>query len=298
MALDITSFFSDYGVRFITEGSKHCQAGWVQTECPFCSGNKGYHLGYSLRDDYFNCWRCGFHPSFEVIKALTFLNWDKVKEVAKEYYTGSTGNGLPEKIKHKAEKVVYPTGTGEMTEYQMRYLERRGYDAEKVEEDWDLLGTGPIGSYKHRIIAPIKYNEILVSYQGRDQTDKSTLKYKACPQELERIDHKKILYGLDKAKGDSVVLVEGITDVWRLGPGSVASFGIKTKASQILLLAEKFRKVFIMYDDDPQAIVEAEKIGSDLSMCGVPIVEICLIDGDPGNMEQSEADEIMKELIG
>ena len=80
-------------------------------------------------------------------------------------------------------------------------------------------------------------------------------------------------------------------------PGAVASFGIKTKPSQILLLAEKFRKVFVMFDDDPQARKSSEAIGYDLSMCGVD-VEICLIDGDPGGLGQKTADKYMDKLLG
>lgn len=296
---DVENFYNDNSIAFITEGTKHCQAGWVQTSCPFCTGNFGHHLGYNLSGDFFNCWRCGFHPTGEVVKALTNLSWGKVKAVIKEYQTGlSTRKHLiPTKSGIKADRVKMPTGIRELTPASLRYLRKRGFDPGVVSDIWDLRSTGPVGRYKHRIIAPIYFNKTLVSYQGRDYTDRSDLKYKACPQELEVIDHKKILYGYDLVPGDKCVLVEGVTDAWRLGPGAVACFGIKTKPSQILLLAEKFRKVYVMFDDDPEARNRGETIGYDLSMCGVS-VELCLIDGDPGGLKQHVANRYMEKLLG
>lgn len=298
MIFDAETFFIDYGTRFITEGTKHCQAGWIQVECPFCTGNPGYHLGYNLSKDFFNCWRCGFHPITEVITAFAFVSWNKAKDLKKEYSVHSSNRShlLPDKVKTKAERVKFPIGTGPLGNRHIAYLNKRKFDPQRIMDDWGILGTGPVGPYKHRIIAPIYYNGYLISYQGRDYTDKSSLKYKACPQDMEVIDHKNVLYGFDEVPGRVCVLVEGVTDVWRLGKGAVATFGIDSKHSQILLLAEKMRKVFVMFDDDPQAIVRAELIGNDLAMCGID-TEICLIDGDPGDLPQEEADEYMAELL-
>lgn len=299
LAFDAENFLVDHGIKYITEGTKHCQYGWIQMECPFCTGNPGYHLGYNLYKDYFNCWRCGFHSTIEVIHAFSLVGWDKAKEVRRQYsaHMSSRAHLLPEKSKEKAEKVLFPKGIGPVTQRHLDYLESRNFDPDRIVKEWGLLGTGPVGPYKHRLIAPIYYNKHLVSYQGRDYTGKSELKYKACPQDMEVIDHKNILYGLDKVRGKMCVLVEGITDAWRLGTGAVASFGIETKPTQIYLLAEKMRKVFVMFDDDPQAVKQAEGIAHNLAMCGVD-TEICLIDGDPGGLEQDIADSYMSELLG
>ena len=153
-----------------------------------------------------------------------------------------------------------------------------------------------MGDYKHRIIAPIYFKGNMVSYQARIPIDGSDLPYKACKEENEIIHHKNILYGLDLAKALDVVLVEGITDAWRMGPGAVASFGIKMKMSQILLLAEHFKFIHIMFDDERQAIREADKIGTTLSMLECE-VDLCLIKGDPGALSQKKADRYMKSLL-
>lgn len=296
---DVETFYNDNAVPFITEGTKHCQAGWVQISCPFCTGNPGYHLGYNLSGDFYNCWRCGFHPIGEVVKALTNSSWGKVKQILKEYKTtlSTRKHLLPNKSGKKADRVKYPPGTDQLNPASIRYLKSRGFNPYILADKWGLRSTGPISSYKHRIIAPIYFNDTLVSFQGRDYTDRAKLKYKACPQDKEVIDHKKILYGYDQAKSDKCVLVEGITDVWRLGPGAVATFGIVTRASQILLLAERYRKVYVMFDDDPEARKRGKQIGFDLDMMGVS-TELCLIEGDPGGLDQRLADKYMDKLMG
>ena len=50
--MDVLRLYQDYGVDHLTEGHKHCRDGWVNTPCPFCSGNDGYHLGWNLYDNY------------------------------------------------------------------------------------------------------------------------------------------------------------------------------------------------------------------------------------------------------
>ena len=42
--MDIVQLYQDHNVDFMTEGHPHCRPGWVNTVCPFCTGNPGYHL--------------------------------------------------------------------------------------------------------------------------------------------------------------------------------------------------------------------------------------------------------------
>lgn len=297
MAFDAEEFFRDNAVNVRTEGHKHCRPGWINMPCPFCTGNPGYHLGYNLSADFFRCWRCGFHSITEVVREIAGVPWGKAKDLTREYWTGSRSLAQDIRKRAAATELKFPSGTEDLSPRHLSYLTRRGFKAVEVRDTWRLLATGPTGPYRHRIIAPIRYNRRLVSYQGRDFTGKQREPYKACAIEEEVINHKEILYGLDEVPGREVILVEGITDVWRLGPGAVAGFGIEMKQSQILLLAEKFRKVFVMFDDDPQAVKKAWEISSGLSMVGVD-TEICLIEGDPGALEQRKADEYVRQLIG
>lgn len=294
---DVKDFYEAHGIKSISEGHKHCRPGWVQVPCPFCTGNVGWHLGFNLKTDFYNCYRCGFHSTMEVIHTFLPVSWDKAKEIMKEYSTYSSHQRTKERIK-RATEITIPSN-GPLGYSYIRYLQRRNYNPYDIINKWDLVAGGPYGKQKHRIIAPITYNKTIVSYQGRDITEKSGIKYKACKMEEEIIHHKNILYGIDYAKR-SCILVEGITDVWRLGYGAVASFGASMMKSQIFLLAEKFNKVFVMFDNGPTdkiAQESAEKIAYDLASMDVE-TELCLINGDPGDLSQDKADLYKKQLIG
>ena len=292
---DFNAYSNDNALETAPMGHKHTRDGWIQVECPFCTGNPGYHLGFNESTGFFNCWRCGWHPNLEVIKFFSGVGWEKAKEILQEYETG-IGPSI-EHTREIAKALSLPMGTTRLKRRHRRYLRSRGFDDRKIEEDWELWATGPIGPYKHRIIAPIYFNRYLVSYQGRDFTNKASLRYKACRLKDEVIHHQQILYGIDHAIHHKAILVEGITDAWRLGHGAVACFGIDMTKNQFLLLMERFTEVFIMFDDDPQAIQKAKDIAGNLSMVGVS-TEVCIIEGDPGGLSQTKADRYKVQLLG
>ena len=297
---DAVQFYRDNNIPFVTEGHKHSQPGWVQIKCPFCTGNPGWHLGYSLSQGCFSCWRCGGHSVLWTIKTL--LNTSKLKtKVIIQTYKGSSIRPVGMTRAHKKLKNIdLPPGTLEkLSPPAKKYLTKRGYDPEKLEKIWGLKSTGPIGDYKFRIIVPIYFEDHLVSYQGRDFTNRQSLPYKACAKKDESKDHKDCLYGLELVEEDTVVVVEGITDVWRLGPGAVATFGIKFKTSQINLL-KNFKRVFVLFDPEPQAQAQARKLVETLCNLGVEAewLELEKEDGeDPGEMSQRDADVLMKDLM-
>jgi len=43
--MEIEKLYQDYGIKTESQGGKHSHEGWIQTECPWCTGNPGYHLG-------------------------------------------------------------------------------------------------------------------------------------------------------------------------------------------------------------------------------------------------------------
>lgn len=230
---------------------------------------------------------------------LLRIDYAEAQRIVDSLQTGHVKRKQIETV--KAEKVVFPTGTTKMIEPHRKYLEKRKFDADKLEAFWGLKGTGPAGVYCWRVIAPITYKGQLVSYQGRDITGRSDTKYRACPSKEETVDHKKTLYGLDQTRGKSrCIVVEGITDVWRFGEGAVCTFGIEYTKSQVKLLSS-FDLVFIAYDqgdstsEEKAAKKQARKLASELS--GLTSVELIDIgEGDPADLSQSEADSIMKEL--
>ena len=300
----ILAFLRDRRIDHTTTGPRS-RPGWVQVNCPFCGGGgRGYDLGIKIDDARCACWRCrGKHIS-EVVMALTRCSREELRTIMAQYGGQKARPTLlkqneesPIKAVHRKRQCKLPAGTAEMTERHLQYLEKRGYDAELLEDVFGLKGTGPLGDYAHRIILPIIFEGRVVSFQGRDITGRAELRYKACAMADETVHHKHVLYGWDLAKKKSCVVVEGAADAWRLGPGAVATFGTGFTPQQAALLAGRFDRVFLAFDPEPQAQKVAEELAWVLGNAGAECVVVELDDGiDPGDMGQKDADALMREM--
>jgi len=298
MLFDIERFCRDQQIPTGPAGHKHVRPGWTAIMCPFCEGNFGYHLAYSHRDGYWTCYRCGWWPHDKVISAITGeRSQRKLDALMRPYWENGRRIGAAEERPVHALTLSLPTDCGPLSDAHKRYLIGRNYDPDLLERRWGLMGTGRFGDYKFRVIAPIEFNHQLISYQGRDITGKQSLPYKACEEENEVIHHKHILYGYDRVPGDHCLVVEGITGVWRLGFGAVATFGAKVGLSQIRLLT-KFKRIFLMFDPDPAGQEAVEKVSSALGRMGREVEIFDVPDGfDSGDVPQDEADRLMKEVL-
>lgn len=301
MKFNAIKFYTDFHIDYSDSGHKRTRPGWVQIHCPFCIGSKGYHLGFHLATGAYSCWRCGKHSQVDVVKATLNCSTSEAFETIKGYTdlrgSAKTSQGRKEGASKKSLKCVFPEGTGELSDRHRKYLEKRKFDPDKLVKLWGLKGTLVGGRYKWRILAPIIFEGQMVSYQGRDITNKSELKYKACAKEEEVIDHQNVVYGLDNVKGKVCVIVEGLADVWRLGYGAVCCFGISWTLSQVNLIASRFKTVYVMFDGGEDAAnKQAYKLACLLSARGVEVEILELESGDPGDMPQDEADKLMREL--
>ena len=259
------------------------------------------HLGINISNGYANCWRCGWHSLKKVIAALLNIPESQARTVLKEY-GGTSVKKVPEtvaKIRVKQHKL--PTDTGPLRVRHRRYLERRGFDPQTLQRAWKLQGTGPMStldktSYKHRIVAPIFWDGEQVSFQARDITGKQKAKYMACPQDRELVQHQTILYGIQSEWEDTGIAVEGITDVWRLGPKAFGTFGIDFTQKQVRAMSAHFRRVVIIFDDEPQAQSQARKLQKELAVRGVEGV-IETIEGDPGALDEGQAKALIRKIF-
>lgn len=298
--MDIEQLYRDFNIPHETEGHKHCRPGWVNTICPFCTGNEGLHLGYDTNGNKFVCWRCGGKYAPKVISILANVTYAKAFELLNQYGAVSYKRKEPKKaIRAKIFKL--PSNSTKLQLNHRTYLEKRTFDPDKLEKEWGLLGTGPLAkldklNYKHRIIIPFYWGSKMVSFDSRDITDKAKNKYMACAEAREHIGHKQILYGLQDKWSGTGICVEGPSDVWRFGNKSFATSGIKYTSKQVRIMANTFKRVAVCYDDDPQAIIQAEKLVSELKFRGVDAFRVAII-GDPGAMSQKEADYLVKQLI-
>lgn len=300
--MNIIQLYKDFNVPFATEGHKHCREGWVNTTCPFCTGNPGMHLGYNMADNYYVCWRCGWKATHKALALLIHVSEKEAKEIARKY-GGKSHVKSTVTVKVGQKRFRLPPSTAPMNDRHKRYLTKRKFDPEVIEKIWNVQGTGPISlmdgiSFSHRLVIPIYWENRIVSFQTRDITDKHFLRYITCPEQREIIKHKHIFYQAIPTKdSDACVCVEGVTDAWRFGYGAIATFGIKYTKYQVREISKRFKKVFVVFDDDPQAIKQSEKLTAELILRGVDAYSI-KIQGDPGDMAQTDADALKKELLG
>jgi hypothetical protein len=295
---DALKYLREHRVRYVTSG-KDTSAGWLGVSCPFCRDPE-MHGGFSP-DDYYSCWRCGGHSVEDVIMALERCEYHEACQIVIEYQTdfpSLPARARPRRAQGQQGHLTWPPGVMPLLPLHIAYLIRRRFDPGALVERYGIRATGPLGPYAWRIMAPVVLNGKMVSYQGRDITDKADLRYKACRKELELVDHKTILYNLDNSLGDSAIVVEGLFDCWRLGDGCVATMGSTIIKPQVMMLAERFKRIFVILDSEPEAQSKARKLCQQLSLLGVEVINKKLNKGDPDDLSQGDADELKKECLG
>lgn len=302
--MDIERLLLDFNIPYATEEHKHCTDGWVNVHCPFCVGQQNFHLGISKEHGGCHCWRCGGKSTINTLGKILGLPPAEVTKILRNYDHTATRRKLVKEPEVSIHPFKYPSPNFPLTRAYKNYLAGRGFDPDHLEQEWKLLQTGPVSfldgiAYNHRIIIPIYWDGKPVSFQARDITGHSDRKYLACPRKRERVHHKDILYGKQELweSLSALIIVEGVTDVWRLGPCAVATLGIEFKMEQVLHLAKYNDRFFIAFDNDLQAQMQARKLSIKLRALGKK-VHIETIKEDPGSMSQDDADHFVKELLG
>ncbi len=299
MKFDAAKFFDDFKINYDTHGP-NTAPGWLNISCPWCDDVGGNHMGVNPFGGYANCWKCGFHPLDKTIGLLLGVDWFEAKKIMEQYSNSARSHLIKNETKIvNATSLSLPMGTGELKKAHKKYLRERNFIPKKLVDEFGIKGTTHQGKYAFRIIAPITFNEELVSYQGRDYTGKASLRYKACAKNKEVIHHKHLLYHYDRTKAHSnrCVVVEGISDVWRLQTGAVGTFGIEYKKAQMLLLAQSFETIFILYDQGEAAQENAERLGMELAALGKDVEILTgITSDDPGDLDPDDANHLMREL--
>lgn len=271
----ITDLLDEFGILYELDG-KHSTQGWVNVQCPYCD-SESFHMG--LTESSANCWKCGKHSLIATLKLLTGLK-----------HIDLTGP----KVKHttaksRAVELKTPSNVGPMKDIHKNYLRSRGYDPDELESVWGLKGFSG-GPWGWRIYIPFYHDHRLVTYQGRAVV-KDSLRYRTLVDNLSIKTPKETLYGIDKIR-DCAIIVEGVADVWRIGPGALALCGMRATDEQVQIIRNISRK-YIMLDNEPQAQRNAKKLAKKLSSFGgkVNVVSLNFVK-DAGELTQEQANEI------
>lgn len=292
--IDIERFLSSRGIQFDYEG-KNIQQGWIGLKCPFCHDHSN-HGGINLDSNWFKCWVCGRIKSpIEVIKKVEGCGWGKAYHVAREYLNREfkqKNPGLTRSNFDYGQSILPKEAKKKFPNLHRKYLENRGFDPDKLIEKFDLYAVDLVGDYKYRIVAPVYINGEIVNFVAADVTKKQKIPYKNAPNKAVKIVRAEIVYNIDSAR-DFLVVVEGLTDVWRLGDGAGATLGVAFTEQQLALIAgKKFERIYVMYDADAEE--QAERLANQLSAVCQKVIVILLEEGDPADLSQSEADKIMR----
>jgi len=284
--MTIQDLLDEWGIPYKMQGEhQHATRGFVQIDCPFCSPDSGkFRLGIRIESESCSCWTCGFHRLGDTLLEITKEPWAVIWKWLKQI--GSSGIGRLPTEKPQIRPIRLPTGRSPLSLVHRRYLAGRGLDADLVASRWGLEGIGIHAILGWRIFIPIHLHGKIVSWTTRAIGNHPVRYLSADPKRDGGLSIKHLLYGEDYARY-AIVVVEGPADVWRIGPGAVATFGTAYSQEQIARLARYPVRV-VCFDAEPQAQRTASRLCEQLHLFPGETYQVKLPSGDPG--EASEAD--------
>lgn len=253
--MDPIEFFQGLGVEYALHGEQHhTRDGWIQLKnCPGCQSDN-YHLGFNLAGRYFVCWRCG---GMKTVFVLHSLGAER-KQIA-EFFAGME---IPELISRPAGKLVEPKYREALRKAHRQYLKERKYDPDELVRIWELEGIGVSPELAWRIYIPLVEKGRRVSWTTRALGNRGQ-RYVSAAQSQESVPHKHCIYGGDLAR-HSLVIVEGPTDAWRIGPGAGALFGTAFTTAQVRKIS-RFPYRYILFDNEALAQRQARNLAEQLA---------------------------------
>ena len=301
---DIIEYLESESIDYHVAGEKNVSRGWVGILCPLpdCD-DRSWHCGINLEEQRFFCWNCNKSGGLNYLVArLQHCSMAQANTIISRFQTEFIEN--PMGNISQGEKIEPTPQSGPLTGFKgevsfpkmhLNYLKGRNFDPDLLIPEYKLKAINNIGPYKFRILIPIIQNKETVSFTTRDVTDKN-IPYLHCPDEKSIIPIKDCLYNLDSV-GEQVLIVEGVTDVWRLGKGSVATFGTNFTERQVECLQIKnIKKAFVLFDFEEQAQKKAKILAGKIALF-VPVVEmLALASGDPADMTLERVLELKKNL--
>ena len=314
--MDFERFLRDYSIHFAGPGERHYRAGWINMPCPFCYGNAGNHLGYNIFGDYAVCHRCGGKSQVKVIQKILNIKYYQAIDILRKYRGSSKGRIKSLGIQVNKVAFRFPDDLGPLSKSKMamRYMrkDRKHFsliDIMWLQKRYGLQATGSEGLFfygekqldlSYRILAPILFDYEVVTWQTRDFAGRnSKIKYMACPEQVEKIHHKHILYNPpDPNDYRFIILCEGIFDVWKCrlaGFPATCFFGVKYTSQQFRALLD-YDRVLVLFDPDKAGDASCKQLRRQLLFAGkrISFIENMLV--DPGDMAKNDIYEMINPL--
>ena len=276
----------------------------VNINCPFCSNPPDTHFngGFNFLSPRYSCWRCGSHSWYDALEKVLNVPFNQISKFVEDYKYISP----VKETKRVAQAQFLDLPGYYLNEQEKQYLINRGFNTDYLQDKFHIRGGGIAGDWAYRILLPIYYKNVLVSWTGRSILSKAEIKrlgiprYKNLSIEQSVIAAKDIFFNLDNSTKDYVMLVEGAFDVLKMGDNCICSLGTSVTPEQELFLKERYKRIFICFDNEYEAQEKAKHLGMNLSSIGmnVEVVNICepFEKNDPGELTYDEVSIIKKEL--
>lgn len=293
--MDIEKYLEDREVEYWKSGRKNVGKGWIGLACVFCNDHSN-HLGINLKSEFFKCWLCSEKGRLtKLIMKMENVPYGMAKSIIEKYGGLNDPDYDEEEFKPYNGRVL----PGEMVKHfpklHLKYLKRRKFDPHFIIKKYRLRACYTVGRYRFRIIAPMIYNRRVVSFTALDITGKSESKYLFPSNEKVIMPRNATLYNIDRVK-DKIAIVEGMTDVWRIGDGAVGTLNKLLSIEQLNLIAERNVKSALIIADHG-AEDTAEDIAGQVSGVVNEVELLTLSADDPDKLNTRDLKEIKNYLL-
>jgi hypothetical protein len=322
---NIESFLKENSIKYYTSG-KDVARGNINIKCPFCGdADKSWHMGINLKNNVYGCWKNTSHRGKDIsylISKLLNCSLEKARNIVYDNKVIIDNKvSLDTILRQRLFKTSFSTVTESklivecnLSEFDTfktintnsvyyRYLESRGFDNIPLLIDKYDLKFSLSGDFKNRIIFPVYINGRLVTWQGRDVTGKSYLKYKDLSKEKSVRYLKQCIYNFDGLKGEILYICEGVFDALKIDfytPSYISATCVFTKSAtqdQYILLRKvinNFKEIRIIFDRG--TLKESNSIKNELLPFhkNIKIINLPLDIKDAGDMSK---EQIKKYLI-
>lgn len=292
--MTVHELLEDLGIPTAPPGHHHVREGWAGLDCPLCSpGSHRYRLGIHPQRRNAHCWACG---TVNLITALTLASGKKPREViqhTRRIAQDALYGQRKGKLGGSPRKLVLPPGIDFMRSVHRKYLIRRGFDPDEIARVWGVMGIGLESRLPWHLFLPITLDGRVVSWTTRSLGDEGRRYINAGSGE-EEVSAKHLLYG-EEYCNQSVVVVEGPTDVWRIGPGAVGLFGLKYTREQVLRLS-KYPVRVVYLDPEPVAQRVAGRLCRELEAYPGKTYRV-KADTDPGECGPEEVEKLRRRFL-
>jgi len=280
--MKIQDVLDELHIPYLTGNHDHAREGWVQIDCPHCTPNSNHwRLGINETFHYANCWSCG--PQSFGKALIAYGNspkrvWGLLDNMDRATATQEKRKGV----------LKFPMGIEKLQLPHRYYLKSRGLDCKEMENLWQLQAIGQMGGLlRWRLFIPVVENGDTVSWTTRSiNDDPGDIRWLSAKADQEKAPIRDLVYGIDYVRNVAII-VEGPSDVWKVGPGAVATFGLAYRQPQLVRLSQIPIR-YVCYDNHPDAQKRAKELCDSLKVFPGNTYNICLDAEDPGSASDRE----------